>query len=71
MIPSTYYEDTKMNYENRHKQEDDYTYEIDQEIMLDIIMSMDVYDVCKRLGMLKRLDNNKQERKAILQRLKG
>jgi hypothetical protein len=51
--------------------EDDYTYDIDQEIMLDVVSSMDVYDVCKRLGILRRLDNNKQERKAILQRLKG
>jgi hypothetical protein len=56
----------------RHKDdEDDYTYDIDQEIMLDVVSSMDVYDVCKRLGILRRLDNNKQERKAILQRLKG
>lgn len=59
------------NYETRHEDEDDFTYEIDQEIMLDVIASMDVYDVCKRLGILKRLDCNKQERHDILQRLKG
>ena len=50
--------------------EDDYTYIIDQEIMLDLIASMDVYDVMKKLGMLKRLDNMK-ERAKILKRLKG
>jgi|WetSurSiteA1Bulk_404760.scaffolds.fasta_scaffold15834_3 hypothetical protein len=60
-----------MDHETRHAHEDDYTYEIDQEIMLDIISSMDVYDVCKQLGILKRLDADMQEREDILARLKG
>lgn len=57
--------------EHRRIDEDGFTYEIDQEIMLDYIMSMDIYDVCGRLGILRYLDKNKQARKDILQRLKG
>lgn len=61
---------TIKHYENRHDDEEGYTYEIDREIMLDIITSLDVYDVCRRLGILKRLDSDKQERETILKDLK-